>query len=64
MKLFCWIFDKSEAPFPVDVANGDTVGDLKKAVMNEKPFTLSGLEADQLTICKVSDFFYTVFFMP
>ena len=57
MKLFCWIIDKSESPFSVDVANDDTVGDLKNAVMKKKYLTLAALESDQLTLWKVSDFF-------
>ena len=66
MKLFCWLIDKSMEPFSVDVANGDTVDDLKKAVMKKKPNALAGLDADQLTICKVSNFsqhrlFHTLF---
>ena len=57
MKLFCWILDKSESPFPVDVAHDDTVGDLKKKIMNENSDALAGLDADQLTLWKVSDVF-------
>ncbi len=57
MKLFCWIIDKSMEPFPVDVANGDTVGDLKERIIQKNPHTLAGLDAHQLTICKVSNFF-------
>ena len=57
MKLFCWILDKSESSFPVDVAHDDTVGDLKKEIMNNKSHALAGLDADQLTLWKVSDFF-------
>lgn len=57
MKLFCWILDKSESPFSVDVAHDVTVDDLKKAIMNEKTHALAGLDADQLTLWKVSDFF-------
>jgi predicted NAD/FAD-binding protein len=33
MKLFCWIIDKSESSFSVDVANDETVDDLKEAIM-------------------------------
>jgi hypothetical protein len=57
MKLFCWIIGKSSSPFAVDLGNDDTVYDLKEAVMMKKPITLAGLEADQLTVWKVSDFF-------
>jgi len=57
MKLFCWIIDKSSSPFSVDVQNDDTVYDLKKAVMRENPHALAGLDANQLTIRKVSNFF-------
>jgi hypothetical protein len=55
MKLFCWIIDKSESSFSVDVANGGTVDDLKDAIVKKKPFALNGLDADQLTLWKVSD---------
>jgi hypothetical protein len=57
MKLFCWIIGKSSSPFTVDLGKDDTVYDLKEAVMMKKPITLAGLEADQLTVWKVSDFF-------
>ena len=66
MKLFCWIIEKSDDSFPVDVADDDTVGDLKEAIMKKKPHTLAGLEADELRIWKVSNFpehrlFHTLF---
>lgn len=54
MKLFCWILDKSESSFPVDVAHDDTVDDLKKEVMKTNSHALAGLDAVQLTIYKVS----------
>jgi len=45
------------SPFSVDVQNDDTVYDLKKAVMRENSHALAGLDANQLTIRKVSNFF-------
>ena len=56
MKLFCWVIDKSENPFSVDVANGETVEDLKKAIIKILPHTLAGLDVDQLSLWKVGDF--------
>jgi len=64
MKLFCWVIDKSENPFSVDVANGETVEDLKKAIIKILPHTLAGLDVDQLSLWKVGDFFNIVYFMP
>jgi len=63
MKLFCWIIDKSEDPFAVDIANSDTVSDLKDEIMKKKCHALAGLDADQLTVGKVSDSFQHVDFM-
>ena len=57
MKLFCWVLDKNESSFPVNVAHDDTVGDLKKEIMNQNSNALAGLDADQLTLWKVSDVF-------
>ena len=62
MKLFCWILDRSIEPFSVEVKNDDTVDDLKKAVVTNKPMALGGLDADQLTIWKVGDFFQCCLF--
>ena len=38
MKLFCWVIDKSESPFSVNVANDDTVGDGNVQVVVQTPF--------------------------
>ena len=52
--LFCWVLDKSECPFRVEVAKDKTVGDLKGAIKEEKPNTLTKVDADQLQLWKVS----------
>jgi hypothetical protein len=40
------MIDDSDSPFPVEIAKGETVADLKKGVLKEKPHTLAGVEAD------------------
>jgi hypothetical protein len=54
IKLFCWILDVSNHPFPVDIDDSITVADLKKAIVKEKSSTFANIEADQLTLWKVS----------
>jgi hypothetical protein len=52
--LFCWILDASDRPFSVSIEEARTVDDLKKAVIKEKSSTFANIEADQLTLWKVS----------
>jgi len=54
-KLFCWIIDKSDNPFPVNIAQNDTVGDLKQSIKNQRE--LNHLASDSLTLFKVSNSF-------
>jgi hypothetical protein len=57
-KLYCWILNESERPFPVEIANSsETVAQLhclQRAILKVKPAVLSGLDPDQLAIQKVS----------
>ena len=55
--LFCWILDVSHSPFLVDVDDSRTVGHLKEAIVKKKSNTLANIEADQLTLWKVSSTF-------
>ncbi|KAF8949668.1 hypothetical protein BGZ46_005002, partial [Entomortierella lignicola] len=53
VKLFC-ILDGDSTAFPVKIACDDTVGELKKAIKEEKPNDLQGLDADKLILFHVS----------
>jgi hypothetical protein len=53
-KLFCWILNKSNAPFPVNIAESETVGDLKERVKKGKEPELDHLAADSLVLWRVS----------
>jgi hypothetical protein len=55
-KLFCWTLDKSDDPFPVDIAQSETVGDLKNKIRSDDP-ELDYLAAKSLTLFKVSNSF-------
>jgi hypothetical protein len=57
MKLFCWILDKSASPFPVDIEESGSVGDLKKAMVKENPNMFGNVDAPQLKLWKVSGSF-------
>ncbi|GMF43543.1 unnamed protein product [Phytophthora lilii] len=50
VKLFCAIVGVAGSAFPVDVDAGQTVGDLKKAVKEEKPNKLKDVDADELQL--------------
>jgi hypothetical protein len=52
--LFCWILDVSDRPFPVDIDDSTTVAHLKEAILKKKSTTFADIEADQLTLWKVS----------
>jgi hypothetical protein len=54
--LFCWIFDVSDRPFPVDIDDSTTVAHLKEAIVKKKSATFVHIEADQLTLWKVCGF--------
>jgi hypothetical protein len=56
--LFCWILDVSDRPFLVDIDDGATVTHLKEAILKKKSSTLANIEADQLTLWKVSPFIF------
>ena len=51
IKLFCWIFGDPK-PFSVKISPDDTVYDLKKAIVTEKPNRLQGIDADSLRLWK------------
>jgi len=55
--LFCWILDVSHSPFPVDIDDSRTVGHLKEEILTKKSATFANIEADQLTLWKVSSTF-------
>ena len=48
-KLFC-IVNGESTPFPVDVDENKTVGDLKKFIKEETEPDLDGVAAHQLTL--------------
>lgn len=54
-KLFCWIIDKPDNSFPVNIAQSETVGDLKQKIKNHRE--LNYLASDSLTLFRVSNFF-------
>ena len=51
IKLFCWIFGDPKT-FPVKISPDETVGDLKKAIVTQKPNRLQGIDADSLRLWK------------
>jgi hypothetical protein len=55
--LFCWILDVSDRPFSVSIEEARTVDDLKEAIVQKKSATFANIEADQLTLWKVSGTF-------
>jgi hypothetical protein len=55
--LFCWILDVSDRSFSVSIEEARTVDNLKKAIVKEKSATFANIEADQLTLWKVSSTF-------
>jgi hypothetical protein len=54
-KLFCWIIDKSDNPFSINIAQSETVGDLKQKIKNLNQRELNYLASDSLTLFKVSN---------
>jgi hypothetical protein len=62
LTLFCWILDRSQSPFHVDIDDSRTISHLKDAILDKKHTTLGNIEADLLTLYKVgcaSTFSYT-----
>ncbi|KAF8230515.1 hypothetical protein L208DRAFT_121499 [Tricholoma matsutake] len=53
-KLFCWILNKSDSPFSVEIGKSKTVDHLKKAIKKEKEPELDHLAAPSLDIWKLS----------
>lgn len=56
-KLFCWIIDKSDNPFPINIAQSETVGDLKQKIKKSQR-ELNYLASDSLTLFKVSNSYH------
>jgi len=56
--LFCWILDVSTCSFSITIDDAQTVDDLKEAILKKKSKTLANIEADQLTLWKVSPFIF------
>ena len=48
-KFFCWVLERSRNPFPIEIANNETVNDLKNSIME-----LGGPASD---LWKVSNLF-------
>jgi Crinkler effector protein N-terminal domain len=63
IKLFCWILGVSNNAFSVKIEDNETVSDLKKAIVTEKPVTFADIDADQLELWKVSSFLRFDYFM-
>jgi hypothetical protein len=55
--LFCWILNVSDRSFSVSIEETRTVDNLKKLIVKEKSTTFANIEADQLTLWKVSSTF-------
>ena len=51
--FFCWILNKSEQSFSVDIDDDRTVDHLKKAIVKEKPMAFADVGADELKLWKV-----------
>ena len=58
LKLFCWILDVSDSSFSVSIDETQTVDDLKEAILKKKSATFANIDADQLTLWKVSPFIF------
>jgi len=52
--LFYWILNVSSAASLVDIDDNRTVGHLKKGIVKDKPGALANVDADELTLWKVS----------
>jgi hypothetical protein len=55
LKLFCWVRGNDRGqPFPLDIVDTRTIGDLKKAIKEEKKVAFEHVDADTLKLWKVS----------
>jgi hypothetical protein len=55
--LFCWVIDSSSTvPFSVDISASKTVDGLKNAIKKKKSNKFGDIDADALTLWKVSTF--------
>jgi hypothetical protein len=55
LKLFCWVRGNAHGqPFPLDIVDTRTVGDLKEAIKEKKKVAFKHVDADTLTLWKVS----------
>jgi Crinkler effector protein N-terminal domain len=52
IKVFCLILGDN-SPFPVKIAESDTIGDLKDNIKEKNPETLKGVEAHKLVLWMV-----------
>ncbi|KAK2462457.1 hypothetical protein APHAL10511_005427 [Amanita phalloides] len=53
LRLFVVVVELGPPSFPVCIESSKTVGELKKAILNENANTLKGVDAHQLTLYKV-----------
>jgi len=53
LTLFCWILNKSDRPFSVEIGMSKTVDKLKDMIKKMKEHTLAGIETDGLNIWKL-----------
>jgi hypothetical protein len=53
LTLFC-IVDCESTPFPVEIESTKTIGDLKKSIKIEKTNDFNDIDADKLTLWRVS----------
>jgi hypothetical protein len=60
MKLFHWILDKSASPFPVDIKESGSVGNLKKAIVKENPHMFRFFYLEQLFILNKVDSYISI----
>jgi hypothetical protein len=55
ISIFCWILSESTSPFSVKIADhASTVDDLKDEIVKKKPNAFANIDADVLTLWKVS----------
>jgi hypothetical protein len=53
IKIFCWILDECDRSFSISIDDDQTVDDLKREIVKERPTTLGIIGLDKLTLCKV-----------
>ncbi|KAF9307624.1 hypothetical protein BG003_000453, partial [Podila horticola] len=53
LTLFCLV-DGESTPFPVEIEPTKTIGGLKKAIKDEKAIAFADVDADMLTLWRVS----------